>query len=137
MFLICKYEIIMIHIITLLGDYCFITLLIRVASCENLLFAYAKTNAQISCNVTVQLISIFVLFYITSTIPLLPKSEISSLKPSSVVVQPGLCQIWSETPKISFLMKQLKYFFRWFTNKEILLPLLQLTIQSSLQLGRT
>ena len=28
--------------------------------------------------------------YIDSTIPLLPKSEISSLKPSSVAVQPGL-----------------------------------------------
>ena len=29
--------------------------------------------------------------YIDSTIPLLFKSEISSLKPSSVAVQPGLC----------------------------------------------
>ena len=30
--------------------------------------------------------------YISSTIPLLPKSEISSLYSSSVAVQPGLCQ---------------------------------------------
>ena len=30
--------------------------------------------------------------YTDSTIPLLPRSEISSLKPSSVDVQPGLCQ---------------------------------------------
>ena len=30
--------------------------------------------------------------YMDSTIPLLPKSEISSLQPSSVGVQPGLCR---------------------------------------------
>ena len=30
--------------------------------------------------------------YTDSTIPLLSKSEISSLKPSSVAVQPGLCR---------------------------------------------
>ena len=36
--------------------------------------------------------------YIDNTIPLLPKSEISSLSPSSVTVQPGLCETWSETP---------------------------------------
>ena len=35
--------------------------------------------------------------YIDSTIPLLSKSEISSLYPSSVAVQPGLCRTWSET----------------------------------------
>ena len=29
--------------------------------------------------------------YIDSSIPLLPKSEMSSLWPSSVAVQPGLC----------------------------------------------
>ena len=37
--------------------------------------------------------------YTDSTIPLPPKSVISSLYPSSVAVQPGLCQTWSETPK--------------------------------------
>ena len=30
--------------------------------------------------------------YTDSTIPLLPKSEISKLQPSSAVVQPGLCR---------------------------------------------
>ena len=34
---------------------------------------------------------------IDSTTPLLPISEISSPLPSSVVVQPGLCQTWSKT----------------------------------------
>ena len=39
------------------------------------------------------------------------KSEISSIKPSSIVAQPGLCQIWSEPkesifpgPKVIFFM---------------------------------
>ena len=36
--------------------------------------------------------------YTDSTISLLPKCEISSLQPSSVAVQPGLCGTWSETP---------------------------------------
>ena len=42
-----------------------------------------------------------------STIPLLPKSEISSIYPSCVVVQPGLCGTWSETPKTGFLTTRL------------------------------
>ena len=46
--------------------------------------------------------------YTDSTVPLLPKSEISSLWPSSVAVQPGLCQTWSETPKTGFLITRLK-----------------------------
>ena len=41
--------------------------------------------------------------YTDSTIPLLPKSEISSLLPSSVAVQPGLCRTWSKTAKTGFL----------------------------------
>ena len=45
--------------------------------------------------------------YTDSTIPLLPKSEISSLQPSSVAVQPGLCRTWSETPKTGFLIMRL------------------------------
>ena len=40
--------------------------------------------------------------YTDSKILLLPKSEISSLQPSSVAVQPGLCRTWSETPKTGF-----------------------------------
>ena len=46
--------------------------------------------------------------YIDSTIPLLPKYEISNLLPSFVVVQPGLCQAWLETPKTGFLTTRLK-----------------------------
>ena len=41
--------------------------------------------------------------YTDSTIPLLPKYEISSLLPYFVAVQPGLCRTWSETPKTVFL----------------------------------
>ena len=48
--------------------------------------------------------------YIDSTIPLHPKSEISSLKPSSMTVEPGLCQTWSETQKTDFLMMQLMFY---------------------------
>ena len=44
--------------------------------------------------------------YIDSKIPLLPKSEISSLK-LSVAVQPGLCRTWSETLKTGFVMMRL------------------------------
>ena len=46
--------------------------------------------------------------YIDSAIPLLSKSEISSCQPASVVVQPGLCGTWSETPKTGFLTTRLK-----------------------------
>ena len=45
--------------------------------------------------------------YIASTIPLQPKSVISTLLPSSVVAQPGLCRTWSETPKTGFLTTRL------------------------------
>ena len=34
---------------------------------------------------------------IAKTIPLFHKSKVSSLLPSSVAVQPGLCLTWSET----------------------------------------
>ena len=46
--------------------------------------------------------------YIDSKIPLLSISEISSLYPSSVAVQPGLCRTGSETRTcIGFLTKLL------------------------------
>ena len=47
--------------------------------------------------------------YTDSTIPLLSKSEISSLLSSSMAVQTGLCQTWSETPKTGFLTTRLNY----------------------------
>ena len=40
--------------------------------------------------------------YTNSTIPLLSKFKISSLYPSSVLVQPGLCQTCSETTLLVF-----------------------------------
>ena len=45
--------------------------------------------------------------YTDSTIPPLPKSEISSLLPSSVVAQPGLGRTWSEILKTGFLTTRL------------------------------
>ena len=45
--------------------------------------------------------------YTDSTIPLLPNSEISSLCPSSMTAQPGLCRTRSETPKTGFLTMRL------------------------------
>ena len=48
--------------------------------------------------------------YLDSTIPLLPKSEILSILPSSVAVQPDFCRTWSETPKTDFLKTRLIYF---------------------------
>ena len=45
--------------------------------------------------------------YTDSTIPLLPNCKISSLQPSSVAVQPGLCGTWSETLKTGFLTTRL------------------------------
>ena len=56
--------------------------------------------------------------YMDSTIPLLPEYEISSLLPSSVAVQPGLCRTWSETPKTGFLTMRLRYYRRESTRGE-------------------
>ena len=47
--------------------------------------------------------------YIDSKIPLLAKSEISSLKPSSGTLQTGLCRTWLDTPKTGFLTTRLIY----------------------------
>ena len=47
--------------------------------------------------------------YTDKTIPLLPKSEISSLYTSFVAVQPELCRTWLETPKTGFLASRLKH----------------------------
>ena len=48
--------------------------------------------------------------YIDSTIPLLSKSEISSLLPSSVAVQPGLCRTRLKTRMLVFSRRGSLYF---------------------------
>ena len=55
---------------------------------------------------------------IDSIILLLSKSEISSFQPSSVTAQPGLCRIWSETPKTGFLTTRL-IFLNLFRHAEL------------------
>ena len=40
--------------------------------------------------------------YTDSTVPLLSNSEISSLQPSSVAAEPGLCWTWSEPRRLVF-----------------------------------
>ena len=45
--------------------------------------------------------------YTDSTISVLLKFEISSLKPASVTGQVGLCQTWSQTPKTGYLASRL------------------------------
>ena len=65
--------------------------------------AYAKTKVQISCAVTAQLISAFV--FAIQTVQFL---FFLNIKPSSVLVQPGLSQPFLETPVTVFLMWQLK-----------------------------
>ena len=45
--------------------------------------------------------------YTDSTVPLVSKSEISSLYLFSEAVQPSLCGTWSETPKTGFLRTRL------------------------------
>ena len=47
--------------------------------------------------------------YMDSRIPLLLKSKISIFKAFTVTVQAGLCQTWSKTQIVDFLMQRLKY----------------------------
>ena len=66
-------------------------------------FAYAKTKTQISSRRGDREHDHRVCFcYTDNTIPPLPKYEISSLWPSFVTVQPGLCGTRSKTPKPVF-----------------------------------
>ena len=64
---------------TMIFRSCKVAEFIGAASCENQIFAYAKTKTQISFAVTVKLIRAFVFTIMDSTIPLLPMYEISSL----------------------------------------------------------
>ena len=70
---------------------------------------FAKTKPQISCAVTAQLISAFVFATcMDRTMSLLVKSKISSFWLSSVTVQAGICQTWSEILKTNFFASWLK-----------------------------
>ena len=75
----------------------------------NIPFTYAKTKAQISCTVTMQLISILI-FSIWAVGLLSLSFLIRNFRPfsSSIAVQPGLCLTWSEAPKRGFLVMRLK-----------------------------
>ena len=55
--------------------------------------------------------------YIDITIPLLSEYKISSLYPSSVGVQPGLCRTWSEIPRTAFLTTRLIYTMYIYSRK--------------------
>ena len=79
---------------------------------RNLLFAFVKTKAHISCTVLSAAHQHLCFFYIYSTIPLLLKSEIASFSISSLVVLPGLCKTWLETPMTGFLMMWHILFFQ-------------------------
>ena len=46
--------------------------------------------------------------FLDSMIPVLLKSKISSFKPASLAVQAGLCQTWSETQILDFVMQRFK-----------------------------
>ena len=76
---------------------------------RNLIFAYEKAKGAVQLCGNCAADHHLCFQYIDCTILLL-KSEISSLLPSSVAIQPGLCRIWSETPKTGFLMTWLKFY---------------------------
>ena len=70
-------------------------------------FAYAKTKTKNQLRSNCAADQRLCFHYIDSTTPLLPKYKISSLQPSSVAVQLGLCRTWSEFLKNSFLTLRL------------------------------
>ena len=61
---------------------------------KNRIFAYAKNKDADQLRGNCEADQRLCFRYTDSIIPLLPKSEISSLYPSSVAVQPGLCWTW-------------------------------------------
>ena len=66
--------------------------------------------------------------YSNSTIPLLVKSKICSLLPSSVTVQPGLCQTWSE-PKLLVFSCTGSLCHLWYTyQRHVILSLYEINI---------
>ena len=73
------------------------------------LFAYARTRRRSADRGNREADRRLCFSYTDSAVSLLPKYEISCLRPSSVAVQPGLCQTWSETLKTGFLRTRLIY----------------------------
>ena len=75
---------------------------------ENQQYDYAKPKAKISYAVTTQLISTVV--FVTRILQFLsylnPKFNDNPAY-ASIAVQSGLCQTWSETPIVGFLMQRL------------------------------
>ena len=61
----------------------------------------------------------FVIHCLDSTISLFSKSEISTLRVSSVPAQPGLCQAWWEIRMTGFLMMRLIIIKRKIYHHEI------------------
>ena len=73
------------------------------------LFHMRTTKAQISLRIR-SLISTFVFHCLDSMIPLVSKSEISSLYLVSVTAQTSWSLPWSQTPKTGFLVMRLVWF---------------------------
>ena len=67
-------------------------------------FAYAKTKVQISCAVTVQLISTFVFATWIVQFPYFLNPNFLASSYLLSLHKPGLCQTWSEIPRTIFLM---------------------------------
>ena len=75
-------------------------------------FSFCINN---SCIVDTQLICTFFVWVMDSMVPLFVKSEISCFLYSSVAVQAGLCQIWSDRPPADRFSHTLNHvlFFRF------------------------
>ena len=72
-------------------------------------FCICENKTQISFAVTTKLIGGLVLDIRIVQFLFYLNTKISSLRPSSVAVQPGLGQTWSETPKTGFIRTRLIY----------------------------
>ena len=94
---------------------------VRSCSRNDILTAFKRKPAFCICKNkdADQLISAFVF---ATYIDVLPKSEISSIRPSSVVVQSDLCRTWSETAKTGFLTTRL--ILQIFLLLEVLWPVI-------------
>ena len=75
----------------------------------SILFEHIKVYKTKTFNFFIQILNVscFLGHPVDNTISLLYKSKISSLLPSSVAVQPGLCWTWLDAPKTGFLAEGL------------------------------